>query len=774
MMCKLSIPMPKKLPGRLAIIVLPWLLGLAGCRSAYNYFEKGNAAFAEGKFADATLNYHAAIQKDPSFGDAYYRAGLSELKQNKAAQALEDLESAVRLLPKSNAAKTDLTNLMLGAYVGDPQRPKFLYDQLVKYSNEWLKRDPDSMQGLRIQGYLAMLEQRPEEAVELLRHAHTSHPHDEKIVDGLMDALFRANQPAEAEKVGLDFLRTDPGASDVYDAVYRIYMLAHRTEEAEKILKRKVEANPQERGYLLELASFYAGAHRTQDVDQTMRNFLSGHAGDPATRVQAGDFYASIGALDQALQQYRAGADLGKKDKLVCDNRIARILLLQNKRQEGLNVLNKTLGQFPDDEEARALRAALLLEMPGASKPGQGVEELRALLEKKPNDVFLKFLLARALAESQNFSEARTRLQEVVKLQPGFLDAHILLAEVAYRQHDAVETLQQAEAALEMDPQNLRARMLRGSALLDQGNLEQAGAVFGSLAQQVPQSVDVKLKLAEVSLKRRNFADAEAAYNRILQDHPNEVRAVAGLVNVDMAQNQPEKALDRLEAQLTRSHGSPAIRHLAAATALRIGRYNLAIENLRQLAGQTSSITPLIEMAQVFQLKGDVHNAILTLQKAATLQPKDPRPGALLPFMLESESRDQEAKQVARRALSGSPKDPIAMNNLAYLMAETGDSLDEALKLARAALHQQPNNPVFLDTLGFVYLKRDQNDDALDVFQRLIRRFPDDPACVYHTGMAWYQKGDRQRARTMLSRALELRPSKEIEAGVNDLLSRIN
>lgn len=759
---------------RLVIIVLPWILGLAGCRSAYNYFEKGNTAYAQGKFEEATLDYHAAIQKDPTFGDAYYRAGLSELKQNKAAQALEDLESAVRLLPANNAAKTELTNLMLGAYVGDPKRPKFLYDQLVKYSQEWLKHDPNSMQGLRIQGYLAMLEQRPDDAAELLRHAHAAHPQDEKIVDGLMDALFRSNHPDEAEKVGLDFLRTDPAASDVYDALFRIYAIAHRTQDAENILKRKVEANPKERGYLLDLASFYAGQHRTQDVDQTMHSFLSGHTSEAATLVQAGDFYTSIGSLDQALQQYRAGADLGKKDQLVCDNRIARVLLMQNKRKEGLEVLNKTLAQFPDDQEASALRGALLLESPGAGKPGQGVDELRTLLDKKPNDVFLKFLLARALAETRNYSEARTRLQEVVKLQPEFLEAHVLLADVAYKQHDADETLQQAEAALDVDPQNLRARMLRGSALLAQGNLNEAGAVFGSLAQQVPQSVDVKLKLAEISLRRRNYADAEAALNKILQEHPNEFRAVEGLVDVDLAQNRPEKALDRLDAELTRSHGSPAIRQLTAETALRVGRYDLAIENLRQLANQTSSVTPLIEMAQVFQLKGDVHNAVLTLQKASTLQPKDPRPGAMLPVLLESEDHAQEAKQVARRALAARPNDALAMNNLAYLMAQTGDSLDEAVKLAKDAVRKDPKNPAFLDTLGFVYLKRDQNDDALDIFQRLIRRYPDDPACVYHTAMAWYQKGDRARAKNLLSHALDLHPTKEIESAANDLLNRIN
>jgi tetratricopeptide (TPR) repeat protein len=763
------------LPGRLAVIILPSILVLAGCRSAYNYYEKGDSAFARGKFAEASLNFRKAVQKDPTFGEAYYRAGLSELKLNDDAPALQDFENAVRLMPDNQAVRTDLTNLLLGGYIGDPKRPKFLYDLLVRFSSEWLKRDPNSMQGLRIKGYLAMLEQRPEEAVELFGHAHESAPRDEKIVDGLMDALFRANQPAEAEKVALDFLRNENRASDIYDALFRIYIAAHRTQDAEDILKRKVNSNRKERSYVLQLAGFYAGQHKKPELDQTMRMFLADRDNNATAHLEAGDFYTSIGDLTDALVQYRAGSKVGKKDKLICQNRIARVLLLQNNRKEGLQVLNETLAQYPDDAEAGALRAALLVGSPGAGKPGEGIQELRALLEKNPSDLFLKFVLARGLAESQNLAEARTRLLEIVKVRPQFLDAHILLADVAFRQHDAIETLQQAEAALEIDPENLRARMLRGSALLQQGNLDQAGAVLGSLSRQVPESIDVRLELAYVSLNRRNYAEAEAAFNKILEAHPSEVRAVAGLVDTDLAQNHFEKAFARLDSELIRSHGSPAIRHLMAVTALRNGKYNIAIENFRALANQTpNSIDPQIELANVFELKGDVHDAILTLQRASVLQPKDPRPSVILPFLLESENRAQEAKHIARRALAERPDDATAMNNLAFLLAQTGDSLDEAVKLAHKAVNKAPNNPAFLDTLGYVYLKRDQNDDALDIFTRLIRKYPDDPACAYHTGMAWLQKGDRSRAKTLLSHALDLRPPKDIESAATDLLNHVN
>jgi len=161
------------------------------------------------------------------------------LKLNKAAEALQDLKEAVRLMPANQSAREDLTNLMLGAYIGDPAHPKFLYDLLVQFSRTWLQRDPNSIQGLRIHGYLAMLERRPEEAVEVFRRAHAAHPRDEKVVDGLMDALFRANQPTEAEKVGLDFLATDRKAADVYDALFRMYVADHRVQDAENILTRK-------------------------------------------------------------------------------------------------------------------------------------------------------------------------------------------------------------------------------------------------------------------------------------------------------------------------------------------------------------------------------------------------------------------------------------------------------------------------------------------------------------------------------------------------------
>ena len=176
----------------------------------------------------------------------------------------------------------------------------------------------------------------------------------------------------------------------------------------------------------------------------------------------------------------------------------------------------------------------------------------------------------------------------------------------------------------------------------------------------------------------------------------------------------------------------------------------------------------------MYRLKGDLHNAVTTLQRAAFLKPKEPRPDASLPLDLERENRKDEAKAVARRALAQRPDAPDAMNNLAFLLAETGDSLDDALKLARKAVAKEPNNPAYLDTLAFIYLKRDKNDDALEIFDRLIRQYPDDPVLAYHLGMAFYQKGETQRAKTELAHALDRQPPTEVENSIRELLKHIN
>ncbi|MBV8729419.1 MAG: tetratricopeptide repeat protein [Acidobacteriia bacterium] len=79
---------------------LPGLF-LAGCiwHSAADYVERGNQFLAKGNAAEAALNYRKAIQKNPNFGEAYYRLGSLFVRQRSVGEALTAFETAARLMP---------------------------------------------------------------------------------------------------------------------------------------------------------------------------------------------------------------------------------------------------------------------------------------------------------------------------------------------------------------------------------------------------------------------------------------------------------------------------------------------------------------------------------------------------------------------------------------------------------------------------------------------------------------------------------------------------
>ncbi|NWF83751.1 MAG: tetratricopeptide repeat protein, partial [Bryobacteraceae bacterium] len=94
------------------------------------------------------------------------------------------------------------------------------------------------------------------------------------------------------------------------------------------------------------------------------------------------------------------------------------------------------------------------------------------------------------------------------------------------------------------------------------------------------------------------------------------------------------------------------------------------------------------------------------------------------------------------------------------------------LTLAQRAKQQAPNNDDVSDTLGLVYCKKNLTDNAISIFLDLVRRQPKNPLYHYHLGMAQLQKGNRAAARQSLQTALQLKPSKQDEVRIRDLMAR--
>ena len=157
------------------IVLCMFLFLLVGChRSTTYYSSRGASFFAKGQYADAEINYRKAIQTNISNGEAHAGLGLTELKQGHPADAYRSLTRAVDLLPGRDDLKVTLGNLVVTGYLDDKDRPKRLYDQLVKLSDSLMAKDP--FDALRFKGYLAAFDNDTPRSLELFERANRAKP----------------------------------------------------------------------------------------------------------------------------------------------------------------------------------------------------------------------------------------------------------------------------------------------------------------------------------------------------------------------------------------------------------------------------------------------------------------------------------------------------------------------------------------------------------------------------------------------------------------------
>lgn len=106
--------------------------------------------------------------------------------------------------------------------------------------------------------------------------------------------------------------------------------------------------------------------------------------------------------------------------------------------------------------------------------------------------------------------------------------------------------------------------------------------------------------------------------------------------------------------------------------------------------------------------------------------------------------------------LSVTERNYLAHNNLAVEYMERG-RLEEAIEHLQARLAISPATGAYIN-LGTIYARRGQGDRAIETFEIALARRTNQPDALANLGALYHAKGDEQRARTFLRRALETKP----------------
>lgn len=787
---------------RIRLLSAPGLLCLAllaavplGCQDDASrlaeHMARGDQSLEDEKPNEAVLEYRNALQIDPNHAAAHFGLAKAYLAQRDVRKAYWELQETVRLDPENLDARIALGQfLLLG---GEDE-----FNQALEQADAILEREPGRWEAYVIRARALENLKRLDEAQKDYEKAVELAPDNADVLRTLAGFLVRKGDPAAAEPLLRQLVEKDPSARSYFQLGAFLSQDRARDAEAEAAYRKGLElAKEDERADAYQrLASFFYQRERYDEAEKTLQDGLAATDEDLDLIYALARYYHSRGAKDRADQMIEEATKAKPGE-------VAPYLILSAYRGRNgdvpgaLEAAEQALAVAPESIPARLRKAELLVDLGVKEGQSEQIAQGRAIVEavlakdpKTPEALFVRGKID--LAEGKP-AEAVAALRRALEERPDWAQAHFLLGSALLVQGDRQQARAEALRAIEIDAEFVEARILlaRVHALLgeDQQAIEEARRIL----RQRPGAVDMRVLLAQSLVHIGKIEEARVELEAVPLDERN-AEVYFALGRIDMVQNKPDLAREKLLAALERAPGHPEILESLLQVDTAQKRIPESLDRIRKAQAAKPDDSALVRLEGLaLVLNGEGTAAEARLRRAIEMNPNDMSAYQALAGYLLSSGRREESIQTYEQAAKSRPDSAplrftlgtlyeaegrrddaiaqyeealrlddslaVAKNNLAYVLAEQGRDLDRALELAQAAKAQLPDSPNATDTLGWVLLKKGIAAAAVDYLKEAESGFPPDHPDLgwvrVHLAQAYEANQQPEEARAVLQRALD-------------------
>lgn len=763
------------------------VLMTACTQSPQKLVATANKYHAKKKYKEASILYQKAIAKDKTYAEAYYREGLNLLDDSSPADAAKFLRRAVDLKPENTDAAAKLAEIYLAAYAQNPEKAKPLLEQVRSLDAKILKYEPNSFDGIRIQGLLYLTDRDLDKALESFARANQIKPYSRNLIGWYAEALSSAKKQDEAVSLVRDMLAHDKTWGPGYDFLFLHYTQANQKDKAEAVLRERVQNDPGSAVATINLANYLLASNRFPDAETAMRHVLNDKESFADGHLLMGDFYARARKYDEAEKQYNEGIDAKPKDPLPYQEHLVAVYQMSGKRDQALQLAKELADKNSKSGSANELYASLLLQTGNKEDLSKSVTELKKLIEKNPTAASLHFHLAQAYLGLGDSDKSLSEANEALRLNPKLTGARVVAGKIYEQRGQHTKALDQINPVLDAQPQNAEARLVRARALIGLSQIAKAQPELEALVHQVPQMKDARLELANLYMAERQYDKAGAEYQQLWSENPPDVRGFVGLQSIKVAKGKTDDAIQAMRDMVQKNPTNLQLRYQLAAFETAGGAQKAKTDpatakQLFQAAADDykSILKTSANSADVWLRLGSLQRelkqndaALSSFEQAGIADPHNAAAFLNQGMLLEAMGRKKDAVSAYNKTLGVDPQNTLALNNLAYINAEAKTNLDQAMTFAERAKSQVPNSPDISDTLGFVYFQKDLNEQALRIFKQNVEQYPQNPTFRFHLAMALLKSGDKQAARNEAEKALKVASHPAEQEKIRSFVSQI-
>src|SRR5574341_352198 len=468
--------------------------------------ERGLAYLEQQKYQEAIVEFRSMVQVDPQDAEAHYRLGLAYLKLGDFASlrpAFQELKRAVELDPKNLDAHLKLGQMyLLGRDAGKARESA----EVV------LASTPESAEGLALKGQSFITEKEYDKGLAELKKALQLDPKNVNLHLSLAKAYALKKDLPAIEKTLKDALAIAPESVEVRVALGDFHTLSGRQSEAEAEFKRAVELAPDDTAVYLKLGGYYRLVGRWSDARKVYEQLAARKPQDVQAQLILGEYLIYTRQPEPALTAFQQAVKANEKS-VPARNRLIDFYLDLGKLETAEPMIKAILAKHPNDLSGQYFEARLRL---ARGNPDEAIPALQRVTKEEPRFALAHRYLGLAFQTAGQLAQARRELIEAVKLAPLQVDSRVELAALHLAEGSVDLALEQAQAAVGLNPFHAGAAIVLGEVYLRKGDKARARNVHEALVKALPKEPLGHFQLGVIDRAEKNKEAALAHFEQAL------------------------------------------------------------------------------------------------------------------------------------------------------------------------------------------------------------------------------------------------------------------
>jgi putative PEP-CTERM system TPR-repeat lipoprotein len=750
---------------------------------------------AQGESDDALQELKKVLAAEPQNATASAMLGALLMRRGDPEEAILSLNAARRSAPGQLDATqyTALLAALVEAHLasGDAPAAKSTHGDLVK-------RAPDSPITLLLAARIAMAEQNYTAAIAAAQGALKSAPQLPQAKLLLGAALLATGSYNQAEVEVSELLRQAPENIEARKLLAQIYLKLQSPEKAAQVLEsaKASYGDDAQLDAMLGLARLESGEEEAAIA--LMERSLNAQPSNSTLKLDLSLAYLRSGQNEKAVALLRSleGEDSSpRRDALLIAAAAAggaqagaaeveRAVAANPKSIPVLNLAASYFAQLHDYSRAHSYVAkALEIDPANGTSLMNGariqlaageVDAAKAMLKKavaaNPRDSAARTALAQIAFRAGQRDEAIRILEDVRRSDAAASEPRLLLAGIYLQQNkrrEADDLIREAWNAAE-DKASVSSAI--GRLLLQAGRYDEALPRLREAVELDQSDPQHRMNLAWAQQALGDDEAARASINRALSLRPNWIVPNAALVMLDAREGKVSDARKRVE-ELKKAHAKdPAISVLEGDLAVSLGAYEDAARAFARAFAMSPSGAVAMREYRARRL-GKLADPTAPLIAWLKTDPDDANVRLALAEHLASSGKAAAAMEQYEHIVRDARPNPAALNNLAWMYYEAGDSRAQAT--AKRAYELAAHVPAIADTYGWILVRSGKTEEGLAILKRAAAGAAAAPDIRYHYAAALHEIGNTEEARKELRSLLEAgQPFAEADAA-RDLLGKL-